>query len=274
MAPFTRGPTEGEPAHDRGRGVEGDRSWESEGRRRALSGPLEACGLVTPLRAAGSMHRYDEPFPGSVALTGQTPTRRRAMTTERAVRLLAGTLIGISLILGYTMSPAWFLLGAFVSLNLIQSAFTGSARRKRSSVLSARPPEEAAPRRREPRERCTWQTLSSSPAPACWFWAAAPRRLDAAGGRRDARDRSRRARGRHRPRRRMTPALSAAVRIGPSRSRTPSPSHCSAIPISSRRPNASALRRRSSVRRPQRSSRRSPRASATRARTIRRRRLR
>jgi Inner membrane protein YgaP-like, transmembrane domain len=47
------------------------------------------------------------------------------MSTERAVRLLAGSLVGISLILGYLVSHAWLLLGAFVSLNLIQSAFTG-----------------------------------------------------------------------------------------------------------------------------------------------------
>lgn len=47
------------------------------------------------------------------------------MTTERAVRLLAGTLVTISLILGYFVSPAWLLLGAFVGLNLMQSAFTG-----------------------------------------------------------------------------------------------------------------------------------------------------
>lgn len=47
------------------------------------------------------------------------------MTTERGVRLLAGSLVGISLILGYLVSPTWLLLGAFVSLNLIQSAFSG-----------------------------------------------------------------------------------------------------------------------------------------------------
>jgi hypothetical protein len=47
------------------------------------------------------------------------------MTTERGVRLLAGSLVGISLTLGYLVSPAWLLLGAFVSLNLMQSAFTG-----------------------------------------------------------------------------------------------------------------------------------------------------
>lgn len=47
------------------------------------------------------------------------------MATERAVRLLAGSLVGISLILWYFVSAAWLLLAAFVSLNLVQSAFTG-----------------------------------------------------------------------------------------------------------------------------------------------------
>jgi hypothetical protein len=47
------------------------------------------------------------------------------MTTERGVRLLAGTLVGLSLVLGHFVSPYWYLLAAFVSLNLIQSSFTG-----------------------------------------------------------------------------------------------------------------------------------------------------
>ena len=47
------------------------------------------------------------------------------MTTERAIRLLAGTLVAVSLVLGYSVSPYWHLLAVFVSLNLIQSAFTG-----------------------------------------------------------------------------------------------------------------------------------------------------
>jgi hypothetical protein len=47
------------------------------------------------------------------------------MTTEHGVRLLAGSLVGISLTLGYLVSPAWLLLGAFVALNLVESAFTG-----------------------------------------------------------------------------------------------------------------------------------------------------
>jgi len=39
--------------------------------------------------------------------------------------LLAGSMIAVSLLLGYTLSPAWHLLAAFVALNLMQSAFTG-----------------------------------------------------------------------------------------------------------------------------------------------------
>jgi hypothetical protein len=47
------------------------------------------------------------------------------MTTDRAVRLLAGTLVAVSLVLGHFVSSYWHLLAVFVSLNLIQSSFTG-----------------------------------------------------------------------------------------------------------------------------------------------------
>jgi hypothetical protein len=47
------------------------------------------------------------------------------MTTERRVRLLAGGMVAIGLLLGWVVHPAWLLLAAFVALNLIQSAFTG-----------------------------------------------------------------------------------------------------------------------------------------------------
>ena len=47
------------------------------------------------------------------------------MTVERAVFAFAGTLILVSLALGYFHSPYWFLLTAFVGLNMFQSAFTG-----------------------------------------------------------------------------------------------------------------------------------------------------
>jgi hypothetical protein len=47
------------------------------------------------------------------------------MTVDRAVFAVAGTLVLVSVALGYFVSPYWFLLTAFVGLNMFQSAFTG-----------------------------------------------------------------------------------------------------------------------------------------------------
>jgi hypothetical protein len=46
------------------------------------------------------------------------------MTVERALRLMAGFVILLSLILAHYFSPNWLWLTAFVGLNLFQSAFT------------------------------------------------------------------------------------------------------------------------------------------------------
>jgi len=46
------------------------------------------------------------------------------MTVDRALRMMAGVVILVSLGLGWKVSPYWFLLTAFVGLNLFQSAFT------------------------------------------------------------------------------------------------------------------------------------------------------
>ena len=46
------------------------------------------------------------------------------MTVERYIRMIAGTIVVLSLALGYWVSPYWLLLTAFVGLNLFQSAFT------------------------------------------------------------------------------------------------------------------------------------------------------
>jgi hypothetical protein len=46
------------------------------------------------------------------------------MTVERYLRLIAGSFVLASLLLGYSHSPYWFLFTGFVALNLIQSAFT------------------------------------------------------------------------------------------------------------------------------------------------------
>ena len=46
------------------------------------------------------------------------------MTIERYLRLIAGSFVLLSLALGYTVSPYWYLFTAFVGLNLLQSGFT------------------------------------------------------------------------------------------------------------------------------------------------------
>ena len=46
------------------------------------------------------------------------------MTVERALRLMAGIVILLSMTLANFVSPKWYYLTAFVGLNLFQSAFT------------------------------------------------------------------------------------------------------------------------------------------------------
>ena len=45
-------------------------------------------------------------------------------TVERALRAMAGAVVLLSLVLGYAVSPYWYLFTEFVGLNLLQSAFT------------------------------------------------------------------------------------------------------------------------------------------------------
>ncbi len=47
------------------------------------------------------------------------------MKMENAIRILAGTMVLISISLAHWVSSWWILLAVFVGLNLIQSAFTG-----------------------------------------------------------------------------------------------------------------------------------------------------
>jgi hypothetical protein len=47
------------------------------------------------------------------------------MKIESYIRILAGTLVLASLTLAHFVSSWWLLLAVFISLNLIQSAFTG-----------------------------------------------------------------------------------------------------------------------------------------------------
>jgi hypothetical protein len=47
------------------------------------------------------------------------------MKLENAIRIMAGTMVLISLALAHWVSPNWLWLAVFVGVNLIQSAFTG-----------------------------------------------------------------------------------------------------------------------------------------------------
>ncbi len=47
------------------------------------------------------------------------------MKLESAIRLLAGTMVLVSLALSHWVNRWWLLLAAFVGVNLIQSVFTG-----------------------------------------------------------------------------------------------------------------------------------------------------
>ncbi len=47
------------------------------------------------------------------------------MSIDRIVLAFAGSMVIISLVLGYFVSPYWLLLAAFVGVNLLQSSFTG-----------------------------------------------------------------------------------------------------------------------------------------------------
>lgn len=47
------------------------------------------------------------------------------MNVDRAVFAFAGVVVMTSLLLGWLVSPYWFLLAAFAGLNMFQAAFTG-----------------------------------------------------------------------------------------------------------------------------------------------------
>jgi len=47
------------------------------------------------------------------------------MKIENAIRILAGSMVLLSLALAHWVNPHWLWLAVFVGFNLIQSAFTG-----------------------------------------------------------------------------------------------------------------------------------------------------
>ncbi len=57
-------------------------------------------------------------------MSNQNPSCSTMRPMERAIRMLAGTIVTVSVALGYFVSPYWFLLTLFVGLNLFQSSLT------------------------------------------------------------------------------------------------------------------------------------------------------
>lgn len=47
------------------------------------------------------------------------------MNLDRAVLAFAGIVVLAGLLLGYYLSPYWFLLSAFAGLNMVQASITG-----------------------------------------------------------------------------------------------------------------------------------------------------
>ncbi|OIR09292.1 hypothetical protein GALL_85250 [mine drainage metagenome] len=47
------------------------------------------------------------------------------MKIESYIRIIAGSMVLLSVLLAYVVNPWWLLLAVLVGLNLIQSAFTG-----------------------------------------------------------------------------------------------------------------------------------------------------
>ena len=47
------------------------------------------------------------------------------MNVDKAVLMFAGFVVLLGLVLGYTVSPYWYLLTAFAGLNMMQASITG-----------------------------------------------------------------------------------------------------------------------------------------------------
>ena len=70
------------------------------------------------------------------------------MNVERMLRLIAGFFVVVSVALGWTVSPWFYLFTAFVAVNLMQSAFTNWCPMmtilRKAGVRDAAPAEKAA----------------------------------------------------------------------------------------------------------------------------------
>jgi len=58
-------------------------------------------------------------------MTPPAATKEMKMTIDRAVLIFAGSVVLVSLALGFLVSPWWNLLTAFAGLNMMQASVTG-----------------------------------------------------------------------------------------------------------------------------------------------------
>lgn len=69
--------------------------------------------------------KVSRPPPAGALSRGAIDSGSIIMNVDRAVLTLAGSMVLVSLVLGWFVSPYWLLLTAFVGANLFQAAFTG-----------------------------------------------------------------------------------------------------------------------------------------------------
>ena len=81
---------------------------------------------MAPYLQGTAVFRPDLPsgMDAAASLSFPMAERRRAVTLNEMLRLIAGTFVLISLALGWFVHPAFFLFTAFVGANLVQSAFS------------------------------------------------------------------------------------------------------------------------------------------------------
>ncbi len=83
---------------------------------------VEGLCLGQPRVAGEPTARYGDEW-----LTAYVRERSLAMTMDRKIRMIAGTVVLVSLALGWWVSPYWLLFTAFVGANLLQSSLTKSS---------------------------------------------------------------------------------------------------------------------------------------------------
>lgn len=80
---------------------------------------------IVTFRKVEAQKGWDAGCPGRSVVAVRIPKHNPRMNIERIIRMFAGAVILLSLVLTKFHSPNWFWLTAFVGANLFQSSFTG-----------------------------------------------------------------------------------------------------------------------------------------------------